>query len=534
VFNQLASNALQVTFPGTLPQGVLDSVTVYYQGAPVAITGFGSFIQSSHLNDSIIWTLSEPFGALEWWPCKQNLHDKIDSIDIIVTTPAKYRVGSQGLLVNEMTVGPNKVYHWKHRYPITTYLISLAITNYAVFSNNIALSNGNLEVLNYVYPEDSAMQYGGSLYTIPIMEHFDTLFGPYPFMNEKYGHAQFGWGGGMEHQTMSSMGNWSQALIAHELAHQWFGDQVTCGSWEDIWLNEGFATYATGIVYRDINPVWWKSWRESLIANITAQPDGSVLCTDTTDVSRIFSGRLSYNKGAYLLRMLEWKLGQQDFYQGLKNYLNDPLLSYDYAKTPQLKAHLESISGLNLTEFFNDWYNGEGHPSYQVVWTQVGANATFTLNQTQSHTSVPFFDMPVPIYVKGVGVDTTFVFDHTFSGEVFNVNVPFTIDSVFFDPELWILSANPTVLSVDELTNEENNLIIYPNPSQGNFSIWLSNSSHVKSIKLYDATGRDVTPLITNKASNYFELNTANYAKGNYVVEIQLEDEIIRKKWNKL
>ncbi len=534
-FNHLGGDILQIGLPATLPQGVLDSVTIYYQGTPVNSQSLGgTFVQAGHLNDSIIWTLSEPYGALEWWPCKQDLNDKIDSIDIIVTTPSKNRVGSQGILISETTVGSNKIYHWRHRYPIAAYLISLAVTNYAQYTDTAHLQAGDLEVLNYVYPEDSAAWAQATPEVTTMLEVLDTLLGGYPFQNEKYGHAQFSRGGGMEHQTMSSMSNFSFSLMAHELAHQWFGDKVTCGSWEDIWLNEGFATYLTGMMHYYIAPIWFDGWKEQVIAAVVAQPDGSVFCTDTTDVSRIFDGRLTYNKGAYLLRMLEWKLGYQNFTQGVRNYLADNNLAYSYAKTPDLKAHLESISGQNLTEFFNDWYFGEGHPTYQVIWGQVGSNATFTINQTQSHPSVSFYEMPVPIYVKGQGMDTTFVFDHTFSGEQFNVNVPFVIDSVFFDPELWILAAPPTILSVSELDDKEDKLLIYPNPSASNFNIWLEKSAKVDYIKVYNCVGAEVTPLITQKSNNYFEVQTNRLAIGNYIIEISVDGKVIRKKWNKL
>lgn len=534
-FSQATADVLEINLLSTLPQNILDSVTIYYQGVPVNSMALGgTFVQSSHLNDSIIWTLSEPYGAMEWWPCKQDLYDKIDSVDIIVTTPQKYRAGSQGVLISENVVGLNKVYHWKHRYPIPAYLISLAITNYAVFSHTANLSQGNLEVLNYVYPEDSLTAYNDSQGIIAMLEVLDTLLGPYPFMNEKYGHAQFGRGGGMEHQTMSSMSNFSFSLMAHELAHQWFGDMVTCGSWKDIWLNEGFATYLTGMMHKFLAPVWWEGWKTGTIAAVTAQPDGSVYCSDTTNVSRIFDGRLTYAKGAYLLRMLEGKLGYSNFFQGIRNYLIDSNLTYSYARTDDLKAHLELVSGQNLTEFFNDWFYGEGHPTYQVLWNQLGNNASFTINQTQSHNSVSFFEMPVPIYVKGQTQDTTFVFDHTFSGETFNVAIPFVIDSVFFDPELWILSANPTVLSVDELESSEAKLVIYPNPSSSNFSIWIPKTGKIENIKLYDYKGSDVTPSIIKKANNFYEFQTQSLAKGSYIVEVLFNDQLIRQKWQKM
>jgi aminopeptidase N len=532
-YTQPVNNVLQITLPATLPQGVLDSITVYYQGVPVSTSGFGSFIQSSHNNDSIIWTLSEPYGALEWWPCKQDLNDKIDSIDIFVTTPKKNKVGSQGLLVGETVVGANKIYHWKHRYPIAAYLISVAITNYAAYTDVAPLSTGNLNILNYVYPEDSASLVTQSPNIIPIMQLYDTLFGEYPFMNEKYGHAQFGWGGGMEHQTMSSMNNFSFNLMAHELAHQWFGDKVTCGSWREIWLNEGFATYLTGIAHKELAPTWWWAWRSGTLNSIISQPDGSVYNPDTINVSRIFDSRLTYNKGAYLLRMLEWKMGADDFYQAVRNYLVDANYAYDYAVTDNLKMHLEAVSGLNLTEFFTDWYYGEGHPSYQVTWNQNGGNVTFVVNQTQSHPSVSFYEMPIPIYVKGQGQDTTYVFDHQFSGESFTANVPFTIDSVFFDPELWIISSNPTVLAVEDF-EVNNKLIIYPNPTSSRFSITLPQNSSLSEIIMFDLLGNEVKVSVISQVENQLEINVSHLSKGNYIIELHFDKSIIRKKINKI
>jgi aminopeptidase N len=535
-YTQPINNILQITLPITLNQNVLDSITVHYQGVPIASSGFGSFIQSSHNGDSIIWTLSEPYGALDWWPCKQDLNDKIDSIDIFVKTPKKNRVGSQGLLVNETTVGLNKIYHWKHRYPIAAYLISVAVTNYAAYTDVAALSTGNLNILNYVYPEDSAVLVTQSPAIIPIMQLFDTLYGIYPFMDEKYGHAQFGWGGGMEHQTMSSMVNFSFNLMAHELAHQWFGDKITCGNWHEIWLNEGFATYLTGISIRELNPVDWRLWRESNLNSIVSQPDGSVYNPDTTNVSRIFNGRLTYRKGAYLLRMLEWKLGEAAFNQGVKNYLIDANYAYNYAVTDNLKAHLELSSGLNLTEYFNDWFYGEGYPSYQVNWNQNGNTVDFVVNQSQSHNSVSFFEMPIPIYVKGqnIGEDTTLVFEHTFSGESFSASIPFVVDSVFFDPELWLISANSIISSVESLNGKEPKITIYPNPTTTSFTIINHDIAELKKLRMYDVLGNTINLFIESESTREIKIDATLLPQGTYIIELQFGTYIIRKKINKI
>jgi len=515
-------NLIKIQFPSIIPINTLDSVTVYYKGKP-STSGFGSFIQSSHANDSIIWTLSEPFGAADWWPCKQDLSDKIDSIDVFVTTPSPYRVASNGLLISELISGGNKTYHWKHKYPITAYLVAIAITNYAYYSNYATLTNGTLEILNYVFPEDLNTAQTQTPGIVPILQLFDTLIEPYPFSSEKYGHAQFGWGGGMEHQTMSFMGSFGHELMAHELAHQWFGNKVTCASWEDIWLNEGFATYLTGLTYEHMfNGFWWPLWKKGTINSIVSLPDGSVKVDDTTSVSRIFSSRLSYKKGAYVLHMLRWVMGDSAFFSGVRNYLTDLQLSYGYAYTSDLQQHLENSSNLNLTEFFSDWYHKEGFPSYQITYEQTGSNITVKINQTQSHPSVSFFEMPVPIKFFAWDADTTVIFNHTSSGELFSFTWNHSIDSLQFDPELWILSANNTIsVGIQDLVNQSGMGKIYPNPAKEYINIIIpeSEKGNIK-LSIADVSGKlQLTRNAINEST--FILDISALPKGFYTLKIQ-------------
>jgi len=530
-FLRPGQDVLQINLPAIVSTGILDSITVYYQGVPDQSNNNRSFKQSSHNGDSIIWTLSEPFGAKDWWPCKQSLNDKIDSIDVIVTTPKKYKVASQGLLVSTIEIGNNKTYTWKHRYPIETYLISIAVTNYAEFTESVNLTQGTLPILNYIYPEDSLNSYAKLLFTPSVMIMFDTLFGAYPFMNEKYGHAQFGWGGGMEHQTMSSMYHFDSPLIAHELAHQWFGNKVTCNSWKEIWLNEGFATYCTGLAYKYLISNWWLAWREDMIQHIILEPDGSVYNTDTVNVDRIFDSRLTYRKGAYLLRMLEWRLGADNFYQGVRNYLNDSGLSYNYASTQNLISHLELASGLDLTEFFNDWYYGEGYPTYQIQWSQNSSVVDFTVYQSTSDASVNFYEMPIPVYIKGQGMDTTLIFDHTYSGELFSASVPFTVDSVFFDPEIWIISGANDVVSVQEI-KKENVIYSYPNPVLNKLII--SSPFKIIGVKVYDVLGRIKEHGFKFVNDDKIKIDFDTAQQGSYIIEVTTTKGIIRKKINKI
>ena len=439
------STELEIVLGVTIPENQLDSVSIFYQGAPIS-GDFGIFktaITSCTQPDSMIWTLSEPYGSKGWWPCKETLNDKADSIDVIITTPSKYRAGSNGLLVGERVEGNNKVYHWRHRYPIPAYLIAFAIADYAVYSDTIDNPlGGEIEVLNYVFKCDSSTAVNQTPALDPIMKYFINTFGQYPYVNEKYGHAQCGFGGGMEHSTMSFMGHFGVGLQAHELAHQWFGNKITCGSWHEIWLNEGFATYLEGLTCEQgIGQRTWSNWLTAHRNYVLGNPNGSVYNPDTTTLGRIFSSRWSYSKGAMLLHMLRWKMGDEAFFDAVYNYINDPQLEYGYARTDDIKTHLEAEYGESLTEFFIDWYYGEGWPDYDVNWSVDPSCNALIVNIQQSHSTggSTFFEMPVPIAFSNGITDTTVVF-HQNSPEdtLFYSDLDFLPSSADFDPELWL------------------------------------------------------------------------------------------------
>lgn len=517
-------DAVNIQLGTSLSLGTLDSLTIFYQGIPKSGSGFGSFVKETHNGIPIIWTLSEPFGSGEWWPCKDDLSDKIDSIDIIVKTPLAYRVASNGLLVNEYQLGLDKFYHWKHRYPITAYLVAIAVTNYSVYSDYVPMGNDSLQILNYVYPESLATLKPQSKAIIPVMQLFNKLFTDYPFKKEKYGHAQFNWGGGMEHQTMSFMNNFGYELMAHELAHMWFGDMVTCGSWHDIWLNEGFATYASGLCYEHLDSIYgyWKTWKNNKMNHVTSQPAGSVYVVDTTSVYRIFNSRLSYSKGAMVLHGLRWVIGDSAFFAAITNYLHDPKHSYGYAKTPDLQVHFEIASGKNLTGFFNDWIYGEGYPTYNTIVQYVpGGSWEITLNQTTSHVSVNFFKMPVPLRFYFGSKDTTIVFEHDFSGQKYNVILPQKPDSVVFDPEKWIISKNNSLflqLTPHEISNQ---IKFYPNPVNDVLSLESENLK-IFMVEVLNPEGQQIYQVKINN-QNEFKINTSNLSKGIYFVKIYTE-----------
>jgi aminopeptidase N len=526
---QHSSNVLQITFPASINMGVLDSVSIFYQGVPAG-SGFGSFTQTNHAGTPIVWTLSEPYGSRDWWPCKNGLDDKTDSIDVLITNPVAYRGASNGLLQSETIISPGtkKLSWWKHRYPIASYLVCLAVTNYAVFNNSVQLGNLLLPMQTHCYPEDLAYWQANTPPVLAALQQFHNLAGEYPFIKEKYGHVQFSWGGGMEHQTATFVTNAGESLMAHELAHQWFGDKITCASWEDIWLNEGFATHFASIFMETKYPAQTINTRRSEILNITSQPGGSVWVDDTTNVGRIFSGRLSYTKGSHLLYMLRLIMGDSVFFRAIREYQKDPKLVYGVARTDDLKRNLEQYSGKNLTEFFSDWYKGQGYPSYSVIWSQMGGNhVRVKISQTVSHPSVNFFELPIPLKFKNATQEKTVVFDNKTNGELFVSDIGFVADTVIFDPEYWLITRNNTVLKQTISFNGQNIVQILPNPVTDPFYVQLGNFSGSSAvIRLFNSAGQLIKSktIPIQNGSGFTDLASQYLAPGVYVIRVRSDN----------
>ncbi|MCX6351912.1 MAG: M1 family aminopeptidase [Bacteroidetes bacterium] len=529
---------LLAKLPFSIKKGTLDSITVIYHGAPVS-TGFGSFVVTTHgiLKTPILWTLTEPYVAQDWWPCKVGLSDKVDSIDVIVNTPKPYRVASNGLLISETDAGKNRIFHWQSHYPIANYLIAIAVTEYDVYKDTLHMKSGEkLPLLNYTYHEDSDKV--GALDKIKdIINLYDSLTVPYTFSKEKYGHAQWGWAGGMENQTMSFVSDFSMALIAHECAHQWFGDRVTCTSWQDVWLNEGFAEYFDALSREHLlPPSAFLEWKQSAKAYTTSSPDGSVFCTDTLTVLRIFDYRLSYQKGAFLLHMLRWKLGDSIFFLSIKNYLNDPKLKFSFAKTADLKKHLETTSGQDLTKFFAQWFYGEGYPTYQLECKYSWDSMRVKINQTTSHTSVSFYDMKVPVRFQDGSHDTTVIFNHTFSGEVFTFPIKFKPRLIAFDPNIRILSGDNSISytssGIDEISLDNFNLQLSPNPTNNILHIYGNFRNQNSKIVLKDLLGKTLYQAVEkcNNGESNFDIDISKLPAGIYILEVSDGDNFIAKK----
>jgi aminopeptidase N len=535
-FSESGNNELIINLPTAQASGTSATIEITYSGVP-PVNGFQAFSQNNHAGAPIVYTLSEPYGARDWWPCKQDLNDKVDSIDVYITAPSQYVAVSNGVEPAPPVVsGANKTTHFHHGYPIPAYLICMSVTNYQVYNQVSGTGANQFPVVNYLYPETYTAVVPQLAVTPLILDLYKNLYEIYPFHNEKYGHAQFGWGGGMEHTTVSFMVGFNRGLIAHEMAHQWFGDKITCGTWQDIWLNESFATYVAAQVIENFDGAdEFVFEKENMINYATSDPSGSVYIptTEISDVNRIFDYRLTYIKGAMVIEMLRYKMGDALFFQAIKNYLADSNLAYKYAVTTNLQSHLEAVYGGSLQEFFNDWVYNQGYPSYDIYAQNISANQVkFIVNQFQSDPSVGFFEMPVPVRVFGVNGEIVNVkLQNTTNGQVFIESIPFEVASIEIDPDKHLLSnANTTaILPTLAKTNFDinQNSTVSPNPVNDVLKITVPSFVSIQNVIVYNTIGQKIME------TNSENISVNGLSKGVYQLEIKTSEGTIHKKFIK-
>ena len=431
------NDLINITLDRVYSAGESVELLIEYNGNPAA-SGLGSFGFDLHDGKPMIWSLSEPFGARNWWPCKDQPSDKADSADIRVTVPAGMIVASNGVLREVRDNGDTETYCWHEGYPIVTYLVSIAIYEYTTYSDYYKYSpTDSMEIQFYVFPDHLESVQANYAKTKEMLAIFSELYGPYPFLDEKYGHAEFIFGGGMEHQTCTSLGGWSEALIAHELAHQWWGDMITCRDFHHIWLNEGFATYSEALYWEQVGG------KEAYFEDINKNKylgEGTVYVPDLTDVWRIFHGGLSYNKGSWILHMLRHVVGDTVFFDILQAYY-DSQFQHGTAITEDFQAVCEAISGMELDWFFQEWIYGEYYPAYAFDWSSVEQNGDYVVNLTieQVQTNTGVFTMPIDVtFITQDGKETFVVFD-SLQTQTFQLTLSSEPIVALIDREGWIL-----------------------------------------------------------------------------------------------
>jgi hypothetical protein len=427
---------LSITLDRTYYQDEIVELSVSYQGTPPAY--YGAFGFNSYGGEPMIWTLSEPFGARSWWPCDDWSDDKADSVDLHVTVPAGLIVASNGVL-REVTYGAETdTYWWHEQYPIATYLVSLAIHPYTVYSDYYHYArDDSMEIQFYIFPDHVDATYELNMMTKDMIAYYASVYGEYPFLEEKYGHAEFLWGGAMEHQTCSSMGAFYETIICHELSHQWWGDMVTCADFHHIWLNEGFAVYSEALwLGHNYGPdgYWGKMNATSYYGG------GTIYVPELDDWGRIFHLGLTYYKASWVVHMLRHVIGDEAFWQFLTAYRE--AFEYGAATTEDLQAVAEGVSGMDLEDFFHQWIYEEYYPFYTYAWENVqtdeGDELHLIIDQVQTNTCL--FHMPIDVRVDLVGGGTeNFVVDNSQAQQEYMLPIAASASVVSLDPDNWIL-----------------------------------------------------------------------------------------------
>lgn len=406
-----------------------------YNGTPKT-EGFDSFVFGKVGNATNVYSLSEPSYAPTWWPCKDRINDKF-LLSIEAEYPDSLMLATQGKVINRIVEDGVVKEKRKSEYPVSTYLVSINLGKFRHWTDDCRMLNDSVMEINYFafpkYYDDAKYDWKRT----PIMiNHFSELFGEYPFVNEGYGMAMFGWmNGAMEHQTISSMGYNTvtggrefENIVAHELAHQWFGDAVTPASWKDIWLNEGFATYAEGLW------IEYNKGKDGLIHFMSRIDKPYFNGTLYNPPVNLF-GRTSYEKGAWVLHMLRGVTGDSIFFSILRNYFSH--YKYKNASTNNFKKICEDEFGKNLDWFFNQWvFEETGRPDYKYTYTKTGNDFTFTLIQMQKE---EVYIMPVKVEVKTDETTKEFTFYNDKRAQEFTVNIDGKIEEVIFDRDNFIL-----------------------------------------------------------------------------------------------
>lgn len=491
-----SNDKIQITLPRTFTQNELISVTVFYHGVPDP-SGFGSFEFGSHNGTPVIWNLSEPFGSSDWFPCKNVPSDKADSTDMWITCADNFTAASNGLLKDVVNNGNGtKTYKWHNSYTIANYLISLAVTNYAQYNLYFKYTpTDSMPFNNFVYPENLNTRIPQVTKTLEMLSFYSATYGLYPFIKEKYGHAEFGRLAGQEHQTCTSLGYWSEDIIAHELTHQWFGDKITCKDWHHIWLNEGFATYGEALYEEHVRgKLGYDGFMLSIMTN-AKNAVGSIYVQDVESVEEIFDGTRSYAKGGTVLHMLRNIIGDSLYFAGIKKYAADTTLAYKNAVTEDFQRNMEAASGRNLSYFFSEWIYGENYPQYNVSMNSTDAgngfyNTTVKIEQNVN-TNPAFFTMPVDVKLFFDEGDTTFTVFNNAQVQTFSFITKQKTNTFKIDPDKKILctiTGDETVTPVSYTLFQN-----YPNPFNPLTTIkyQILRSSDIQ-LKIYNMIGQEV------------------------------------------
>jgi aminopeptidase N len=528
-------HAIYVALDRTRAPGEFLYVQLEYGGDAGQDRGFFAGItqkRDTRYDVDVTYTLSEPHNARDWFPAKQVLEDKIDSLTFRLSCDRELLAGSNGLLVSMEDAGDKHILTWKSAYPMAYYLIAFAVADYMDYSfyTPLSLEKDTVLVQNYLYDDARVLadwreqvDETGDMITL-----FSELLTDYPFAGEKYGHMMAPMGGGMEHQTMSTMHGFSFGLVAHELAHQWFGDYITCGNWQDIWINEGFASYMEYVAAQYLrNQQAADDWMENAMGIALSEPSGSVYVpeNEVEEVYRLFSYSLSYKKGAILLHMIRFILDNDElFFQVLRTYLDQ--YQNGLATGADFQAVLEEVSALDFSCFFEQWYYGEGYPVFQLFWEQEGDSLLIRSEQAGTASQVtPLFQLPFELdiwYASGHSQRVRLM--QNSNEEEFSLPASGIVERIVFDPDDHLLKTATVVQRIPQ----DQPFRFGPNPVSQKLTIQFHNMAQIDAVRITSLSGQQLYR--ATHASNPLTLDLSTYADGPYLLELTSASEVYKER----
>jgi hypothetical protein len=453
----LGTYGRRITLPRTYTLDEQFTVKVNYSGTAQSV-GLGSISFGNINGQQFVGSLSEPYYAASWWPCKDsdwglpgNNADKA-TLDIAITAPDNLVSVSNGVLQGvDVLTGSRKRYRWHSDYPMPTYLVCFGSHPYNQYDYVYTYPGGTMPFTIYISPgSDTANNRGIWARSLDMMAAYRGVLGEYPFVNEKYGIYHFTFGGGMEHQTITGMGGgFSESITAHELGHQWLGDNITCRTWSDIWLNEGGATFCEALwEERKPGSSGAPAYRAAMNARRPSAVSDSVYVYDTTDVNRIFSGTYSYDKGAWVYHMLRGVAGEGNFLNIMSAYRAQ--YQGSAATTDDFSDICTGVLGTDMQYFFDQWVYAPGAAAYAYGFQTANINGQdylrLSLRQTQStgYGVNGVYKMPIDLRVDRTGGSTSYKIFNDARTEHFVIPITAPATGVALDEFTWILTTSKT------------------------------------------------------------------------------------------
>ena len=530
-----STDLLTVSIPAGI--SITDTITIeiLYSGSPNAADDPGLFFGNAG-GYPLVYSLSEPWSARSWWPCKDYPDDKA-TFDLYFSVPISLFAAANGTylgFVDETRWSASyRRYHWREDYPMTTYLASIAAAKYVRIDDYFVYAPGDtMPVTHYVYPALEANARIDFDITVPALSFFSQTFGRYPFIAEKYGVALCSIGGGMEHQTLTSYGSslvrgdhYYDWIFVHEMAHMWFGDMITCKDWTHIWLNEGFASYSEALWFEHLQgAARLKTYMES--QDHPGSWSGPVLRDPDVTSWEYYFNNVVYDKGAWVLHMLRRVIGDEAFFQILKDYCADPRYRFSAAETDDFRLLCEARYGAPLSWFFDEWLTRQDRLSYQWSSDCYRLGDAFNLTITVDQMQDALYTMPVDFSITtAAGTIDTVLWINDRHEEIHLAFADSAL-AVVFDPDHWILCDKsmlvPTDAAVRPIAFLSQN---FPNPFNPTTTInyQLPQNCFV-TIKVFDMLGKEVSTLVNeSKPAGYYEVdfNGGKLTSGVYIYRLQ-------------